>query len=150
MALLTGLDFRALNGVHLQEQIELGLGSPGTVVIVVADLPGGRVNDDRIHPVRKPNDQPAGLPAEEPSRAAKWRRNSSRLQAELTAERSRTSVLMVECDIDPSPFQYTQESSQHCCMYRCRRDMQGLTKGSVCRVKGSATSALSCFKVSSP
>ena len=69
MALLAGLDPCLLDGVDLQEAIELGLVAPGAVVVIVADLPGRRVDDDGIGPVGQPDDEARGLAAEELCRA---------------------------------------------------------------------------------
>ena len=69
MALLAGLDPGLLDGVDLQEAVELGLVAPGAVVVVVVDLPGRRVDDDGIGPVGQPDDEPGGLAAEELCRA---------------------------------------------------------------------------------
>ena len=65
VALLAGLDPRLLDGVDLEEAIQVALVAPGAIVVVVADLPGRRVDDDGIGPVGQPDDEPRGLAAEE-------------------------------------------------------------------------------------
>jgi hypothetical protein len=92
---LAGLDPCLLDGVDLQETVELGLVAPGAVVVVVVHLPGGRVDDNRIGPVRSRTMSPVASPLK--SCAVPWSGGGSsrRRQAALTAAWSRTSVLMV-------------------------------------------------------
>jgi len=60
--------------VGLQEPVELGLVTPGAIVVIVANLASRHVDEDGIGPVGQPNDQPADLAAEEFSRAGDRRR----------------------------------------------------------------------------
>src|SRR5947209_281508 len=69
MALLAGLDPCLLDGVDLQEAIEVSLITPGPLVVIVADLPGGGVDDNRVGPIGQPDDEPGGRAAEEPGSA---------------------------------------------------------------------------------
>ena len=52
-----------LDGVGLEEAVELRLVAPGAAVVVVADLPGGGVDDDRVEPAGQLDEQAGGLAA---------------------------------------------------------------------------------------
>jgi len=62
---LAGFDARLLHGIDLEKSIQVALVAPGAIVVVVANLPGRRVDDGGIGPVGQPDDEARGQAAEE-------------------------------------------------------------------------------------
>jgi DNA invertase Pin-like site-specific DNA recombinase len=60
------LDLGLLDGVHLNQPVEVPLVAPLAAEVVVADDPGGGVDDDRVLPVGEPDEQARGLAAVKP------------------------------------------------------------------------------------
>jgi hypothetical protein len=73
MALTPGFDFRLLDGVCLQEVIELRLFAPAAFVVVKLGFTGARVKHDRVFPIGQFHDQAGGFAAEQPGGAVRWR-----------------------------------------------------------------------------
>ncbi len=69
MALCPGGEPGLLDGVRLEELIELGLRAPVAAVIVELEISFDDVDDDRKAPLRQTNDQAGGFAGVEPSRA---------------------------------------------------------------------------------
>ena len=94
VAALAGLDACLLDGVLLQEAIELFLVAPGAGIVVVADLAGRQVEHDRIQPARQRTKRPAASLSN--NSAVPWTGsgNPSPRHAAATASGSRTSVLI--------------------------------------------------------
>ena len=62
-------DFGLLHRVDLGEPLQMPLLSPASAIIVVANRPAGRVDDDRIEPAREFDEQPGDALAEQPGGA---------------------------------------------------------------------------------
>jgi hypothetical protein len=62
----TGLEGGLLDGVGLEEAIELLLPAPGLVEVVEPDAAVGGVEDDGVEPAGEADEDPGGLPLEEP------------------------------------------------------------------------------------
>src|SRR5262249_58584103 len=60
-----GFDTALLDGVKLEEAIEVLPLAPAALVVVEADLAGGGVDDDRVAPARQADEQAGGLAAEQ-------------------------------------------------------------------------------------
>src|SRR5262249_6700881 len=66
VALLARFEPGLLHRVQLQEAVELGLLTPAAAEVVVAHLPGGRVDDHGVLPAGQLHEQAGGLAAIEP------------------------------------------------------------------------------------
>src|SRR5262245_44155753 len=72
VALLAGLQLHHLDGVHLEEAVEMRLLSPDAVVVVVAQLPAGGVDDHRVLPAGQLHQQAGCLAAVKSGGALDW------------------------------------------------------------------------------
>ena len=70
VAPLAGLERGLLDGVGLEEAVELRGVAPGAAVVVVADPAGGGVDDGGVEPAGQLDEQPGGLAVEERRGAA--------------------------------------------------------------------------------